>query len=239
MAVTDFEATDATCGFEYQWVFSNGTNGTSFGVEILLSLTITSRCGFSWSRSSIFYMQTWLCSDPYIYFNLTTNLCQNNCSDAHSEGHNNVTYTCTLLPCQVVCLNCSNNGSINFCSQCDTSLNYVLQNGSCVCATGFAHTGDSCEEICGDGILVYHVCDDGNTADGDGCSSNCTVELYYTCPGGSINSTSVCSEWCGDGLILNHECDDGNTVSGDGCNSTCFIEADFTCNTIYSPTRCT
>jgi len=34
-----------------------------------------------------------------------------------------------------------------------------------------------CEPVCGDGVLDEgEECDDGNTADGDGCSANCTVE---------------------------------------------------------------
>ena len=61
-------------------------------------------------------------------------------------------------------------------------------------------------------------CDDGNTADGDGCSASCT------------------SEYCGDGYLdFNGQddifgttddelCDDGNTISGDGCGSTCVPE---------------
>lgn len=40
-------------------------------------------------------------------------------------------------------------------------------------------TGDSiCEPRCGDGIVVpgFEECDDGNTCDGDGCSSSCEDE---------------------------------------------------------------
>ena len=37
-------------------------------------------------------------------------------------------------------------------------------------------------EICGDGLnLGHHECDDGNTFDGDGCSSQCKVESGYKC----------------------------------------------------------
>lgn len=44
-------------------------------------------------------------------------------------------------------------------------------------------------EICGDGIKVDAMteCDDGNTVNGDGCSSTCTVEPGFKCEGG--NST--------------------------------------------------
>ena len=49
-----------------------------------------------------------------------------------------------------------------------------------------------CQEICGDGLLYDLACDDGNTADGDGCSSTCTIEADYVCntnPG----TASICS----------------------------------------------
>ncbi|MCA9559126.1 MAG: hypothetical protein KC583_11255, partial [Myxococcales bacterium] len=61
---------------------------------------------------------------------------------------------------------------------------------------------------CGDGALqVGEVCDDGNTADGDGCSAECTLER------------------CGDGRKTGaEECDDGNTESDDGCTADCRTE---------------
>jgi len=63
---------------------------------------------------------------------------------------------------------------------------------------------------CGDGVVdTGEECDDGNTVDGDGCSSSCVVEPA-----------------CGDGVLDAGEgCDDGNTVDGDGCSSTCVVEA--------------
>jgi len=63
---------------------------------------------------------------------------------------------------------------------------------------------------CGDGVTEgYERCDDGNTDDGDGCSSDCISEI------------------CGDGVLENNgqapdeECDDGNTRDGDGCMGDC------------------
>jgi fibro-slime domain-containing protein len=78
------------------------------------------------------------------------------------------------------------------------------------------------------------VCDDGNAASGDGCSSDCkTVETGYICrvPG------KPCSTRCGDGIVKGYEtCDDGNTDSGDGCSATCKIEPGFDCT--GSPSTC-
>ena len=35
-------------------------------------------------------------------------------------------------------------------------------------------------------------CDDGNTANGDGCSAECKIEPYYECKGGSPISSDLC-----------------------------------------------
>ncbi|QRK12485.1 lamin tail domain-containing protein [Archangium violaceum] len=65
--------------------------------------------------------------------------------------------------------------------------------------------------VCGDGrVEGKEQCDDGNTADGDSCSSQCTTT---TPPGDAI---------CGNGQVeVGELCDDGNTVNGDGCQNNC------------------
>ena len=64
--------------------------------------------------------------------------------------------------------------------------------------------------ICGNGTTdPGEECDDGDTVDGDGCSSTCVMEF------------------CGDGVRqtgLGEQCDDGGNIDGDGCSSTCLIE---------------
>jgi cysteine-rich repeat protein len=49
-------------------------------------------------------------------------------------------------------------------------------------------------EICGDGLnFGLLACDDGNTEDGDGCSSTCEIEQDWSCSGGSPTSMDVCT----------------------------------------------
>ena len=45
--------------------------------------------------------------------------------------------------------------------------------------TGFAPTSSRCRSACGDGVVAAPAeqCDDGNTADGDGCSHTCKYEI--------------------------------------------------------------
>ena len=67
---------------------------------------------------------------------------------------------------------------------------------------------------CGDGTVnqSHEECDDGNTANGDGCASDCQIQA---------------SPECGNGILetyVDEECDDGNTANGDNCSSTCKIE---------------
>ena len=80
--------------------------------------------------------------------------------------------------------------------------------------------------------LVTEACDDGNTSSGDGCSSTCEVESWYTCTW----EPSICSV-CGDWILDTWEtCDDGNTSDSDGCSSTCQIETDRECS--GTPSTC-
>jgi cysteine-rich repeat protein len=102
--------------------------------------------------------------------------------------------------------------------------------------------GDFSLSVCGDGVLDEgEACDDGNTTDGDGCSSAC--ELESLCGNGVLDGNEVCDDgntldgdncsstcdavyFCGDGILEGNEaCDDGNTTDGDGCSSTCELES--------------
>ena len=83
------------------------------------------------------------------------------------------------------------------------------------------------------------ICDDGNTDDDDGCSTECVVEDGWECsePGEPCtkkkeNKKSV----CGDGkLAKDEDCDDGNKKSGDGCSSGCVVEDGWTCSDAGEP----
>jgi cysteine-rich repeat protein len=59
---------------------------------------------------------------------------------------------------------------------------------------------------CGDGVVeIGEECDDGNTVDGDACTSACRNAV------------------CGDGIVEAgvEECDDGNLNASDGCDNQC------------------
>ena len=105
---------------------------------------------------------------------------------------------------------------------------------------------DTCSLRCGNGALDpqgthTEMCDDGNTADGDGCSSDCLrVDDPYTCSraDNTASNPDICTLRCGNGALdpfgtHTETCDDGNTVSGDGCSNDCqLVEDSFTCSRV-------
>jgi len=84
-------------------------------------------------------------------------------------------------------------------------------------------------EGCGDGLRESpELCDDGNTATGDGCDAQCKPEDGWNCPADGGD----CVPRCGDGKIRQAEqCDDANTESGDGCDEQCALESGWVCLT--------
>ncbi|MCD6497600.1 MAG: DUF4215 domain-containing protein, partial [Deltaproteobacteria bacterium] len=99
------------------------------------------------------------------------------------------------------------------------------------------------QAVCGNGAIeADEECDDGNVADGDGCSSQCKLETdcgngvkegVEQCDDGNVQNGDGCSDHCtlepvcGNGTIeADEECDDGNVADGDGCSSQCKLETD-------------
>ena len=86
---------------------------------------------------------------------------------------------------------------------------------------------DTCV-VCGDGSRGgIFACDDGNTANGDGCSSVCTVETGWSCSVATGNEVCTCATnyFSVSGSCVNF-CDTGfwgNTVAQtcDSCHAAC------------------
>jgi len=100
-----------------------------------------------------------------------------------------------------------------------------------------------CVSECGDGIRASdEACDDGNTANGDGCNSPCGTESGWNCTTIDCGQTS-CVEVCGNSFQTPGEgCDDGNIVSEDGCSAECAVEfaCGYSCNggSLTTPDLC-
>jgi cysteine-rich repeat protein len=119
------------------------------------------------------------------------------------------------------------------------------------CGNGWLDPGEGCDDggespacdtdcsvaQCGNetlNVTAGEQCDDGNTLDFDGCSSDCLDEYCgdgICNPGqgctGCPEDCGPCPPSCGDGLTdanANEECDDGDTENCDGCSDICEIE---------------
>jgi len=85
---------------------------------------------------------------------------------------------------------------------------------SCTVCAADCTNQDGATSFCGDSNIDSangETCDDGNNANGDGCSSICEIEPF-----------------CGDGVVNqpSEQCDDGNNTPGDGCDAFCVIETE-------------
>lgn len=129
-----------------------------------------------------------------------------------------------------------------FCSVYDANQEYdalhyydVAYNGTLNVSEDENYAEPPPEDVCGDGeITGEEECDDGDTDNGDGCSSSCAVESGWACEG----EPSVCMEGvCGDSIIGGPEtCDDGNTAASDGCSAACQTEEQWQC--VNEPSVC-
>jgi cysteine-rich repeat protein len=74
-------------------------------------------------------------------------------------------------------------GAVTLCYSCNTQNNWkYLYPFSCTCQKGYTKLNDTyCQVSCGDGLWTEEECDDGNTYDGDGCSSICVREDQFEC----------------------------------------------------------
>lgn len=123
--------------------------------------------------------------------------------------------------------------------------NTVVNDGwdaNCITETGWSWTGgsastkDTCIDIWGDGKVMRrstsNYCDDTNTIDNDGCSSECLTETGWTCSGGNISTQDTCTDIWGDGMVVvrsaSNYWDDSNLVSSDGWSSSWMTEAGWT-----------
>ena len=138
-----------------------------------------------------------------------------------------------------------------FCYSCPSIKESVNINGTCtICSNGLIYNGSSCVcqignkdingvcigQNCGDSKinLAIESCDDGNTINGDGCSSQCIIQQRHYC----VNQPSSCGlNICGNGIITGaQECDDNNTNNKDGCSSLCLVQSSSTC--LETPSVC-
>jgi cysteine-rich repeat protein len=100
------------------------------------------------------------------------------------------------------------------CRELEASFICPLPGAPCQLSPAYANCGNAVV----DGV---ESCDDGNRAEGDGCSSLCQIVAGWDCRSAP---RSVCAQICGDGVVTpGEECDlgSGNGVSGSECGLDC------------------
>src|SRR5262249_44687221 len=112
--------------------------------------------------------------------------------------------------------------------QCDTGLADGVGWPNCMIQSAYFCSGQPAlcvASVFGDGILARNEqCDDHNRANGEGCSSTCTVESGWACPPGT-----ACLPVCGDGIVVTpqEQCDP-TTPNATACTN-CKLNAGYTC----------
>ena len=127
-----------------------------------------------------------------------------NCDDGNTTAGDGCSAACKIEPgfqCVVPGMPCTastcGNGIVEGIEQCDdgpwamdsTGLVKDRPYDGCYncerdfnCPSPAGATAQPCVAVCGDGIkFPAEACDDGNTTNGDGCSSTCTIEMGATC----------------------------------------------------------
>ena len=126
---------------------------------------------------------------PTTYFDSTKKVCKN---------------------CDPTCHNCIGAGPQQ-CVDCPVG-SFLVNGNTCKTCTEldsssyFNNSTETWHEVCGKGYNLGGVeCDDGNTVDGDGCSSTCQVEYGYFCSGGNSTTSDTCKGNIGPECIIQPE----------------------------------
>lgn len=164
------------------------------------------------------------------------------CEDGNNTSGDGCSSTCSSeIPSPV----CGNN-ILEVNEGCDdgnrTTETCVYGQLSCTICSANCQNAAGAISLCGDGVLnaaAGETCDDGNTINGDRCSSSCLVEPP-TCGDTTCDPAEACANCsadcgacptiCGNNVLeAGEECDDGNIRSGDGCTERCANERPAIC----------
>ena len=139
MALVDFRTVNGQCVIDYNWYFvTNYQVGVPYGIFLNASVPVAPYpYGLERTRSTIFYIKTWKCNSPYVYFNITTNLCQDGCG--YYFYQNSTSSTC--FNCSYQCMNCSSPNNSNACTLCEATTHRTLVNNKCLCNVGYFDDG--------------------------------------------------------------------------------------------------
>lgn len=175
------------------------------------------------------------CKDPVCHDGVTDNQFNEQCDDGNTNNTDCCVGECVNATCGDGTKNCN--------EECDLGAGNANQPDTCRKTGAFACKNPKC----GDTITDpgnNETCDDGNTANNDGCNSTCKIEVCgdgvtqpprEQCDNGANNANepdkcratgpNACKNpKCGDVITdpgNNETCDDGNTNNTDACRNNC------------------
>lgn len=107
-------------------------------------------------------------------------------------------YECPLVNESISC----GDGTVGRTEKCDESVNNGVPctpsyGGSCVYCSETCTNLTTIGSYCGDGVLdiFYEECDDGNNVSGDGCESNCQIDVDAPATIASLQNQSAGTSW--------------------------------------------
>ncbi len=130
IGLVDFTTVNAYYGLDFNWEFDLSNDRIIFNKSVPYGSNAYG--GLTAFRAAIFYIKTWFCPAPNIYFNLTTNMCEDYC-EKYFYG-NTTAQECQA--CNFGCYECTSGPSAD-CTLCNVTDNRELLNGTCQCKSGF------------------------------------------------------------------------------------------------------
>ena len=197
----NYDGCSSTCTIEAGFECSGEPSQCYFIANAALSIEVlnetqvcnTITLGFQISPFSGIFDQSYITWDNFISSPNSSILSYNVSMTSYNNGTLSVSYfLMSYLQNQVLTFDSNftsllSNSSI-FANTTAPAVSYTVNTSNPAfmhCCVGyFMNTSVvRCDEVCGDGLLFYLECDDGNLIDYDGCSSSCTVEPGFDCSG--------------------------------------------------------
>ena len=142
IGLLDYSAETSGSGLQFNWQLDLANDRII--IQPSITYTPTTIEGLLAYRVVIFYVKTWNCPYPNIYFNLVTDMCDDFC--AKYNFANSTAAECQ--PCLFSCYSCVNGPAMG-CTSCNAAEDHrVIANDSCTCMDGFHEDPSGVSKVC-------------------------------------------------------------------------------------------
>lgn len=134
----DFNTQAPACTVDFNLIFDQPNSRIIVKKSVPNPGSIYPNCGLKSARMNMFYMKTWFCPPPNYFFNLDTNMCDDQCP-LYNWG-DKIAKKC--ITCPVGCVACTPSNYMNpsnpdNCTSCNSNDFRELVNGVCQCMNGY------------------------------------------------------------------------------------------------------